>query len=212
MRRSRRNPPKLVGRHPEPPAGSGQRGVPPSPLPPPYAGGPPPTNPLPPRSPSRRSPGRSFLLCSLFAAQRPPSPAPPGTAAAGALRGEGGGADWTESQQPLPGPQPRRHRPRRSRPPLLCRLAPSPSPALPQRPRGGAAGAPLGRPGHRPAAAATARPPRAAPKRSRPGRSDPPPTAQPPAPGPGPGHDAFRAGPLGAAAAAASAAVALPGW
>lgn len=214
VRSFRRNPPKLVGRHPGPPAGSSQRGVPAPHPPPTYARGPPPTpiNALPLRSPSRRSPGRSFLLYSLFAAQRPPSPAPPRTAAASALRGEGGGTDWTESQQPLLGPQPRSHRPRRSHPPLLSRWAPSPSSALPQRPRGGAPGAPLGSTGHRPAAAAAARPPRAAPKLSRPGHSEPSPTAQPPAPGPGPGHDAFHAGPLGAAAAAASAAVALSVW
>lgn len=168
-----------------------------------------------PRSPARRAPGRSFLHGSLFAAQRPPCWAPPGPAAAGALLGEGAGAgadgtgvaaaaSLTAAAQTPPATQ---------QPPLLCRLAPRPSPALRQRPRGGAAGARLPSTRSPPAAAATARPPRAAPTLPPPGHWDPPPIPQPPAPGPPPGHDALRAAALGAAAAVAAAtSVALPEW
>lgn len=108
-----------------------------------------------PRSPARRAPGRSFLLCSLFPAQCPPRPAPPGPSAAsrallGEEEGAGAGADGTGVAAAAGRAQPRRHSPRRSHPPLLRRLAPRLSPALPQRPRGGAAGARLGNPGSPP--------------------------------------------------------------
>lgn len=68
-----------------------------------------------------------------------------------------------ESPQLPARPQPLRHRTRRSRPSFLCRLAPSPSSALRQRPRGGTAGArlrstrsPPGRRSHRQASASGA--------------------------------------------------------
>lgn len=98
----------------------------------------------PPPSPARLAPGRSFLLCSLFTAQRRPSrPLRPARALVGEERGRGPARTGPESPQPLAWPQPRRHRPRRSRPPLLRRLAPRLGPALPQQPRGGATGAQL---------------------------------------------------------------------
>ena len=132
----------------------------------------------------------------------PPRPRAPGE---GEGRGRGPARTGPESPQPPAGPQPRRHRPRRSCLPLLCRLARR----LGWLCRSGREEGPperdSGRSGHRPAVGATARPPGEASRRSR--RPDPWPSPQPPAPRPRLGHDALRAVALGVFAAAAAGAL-----
>lgn len=119
-------------------------------------------------SPARRAPGRSFLLCLLFAAQRPPSrrPARPRRRCGRAPGGGGGGQRGRDGAGVVAaaraGPQPLRHRPGRNHL-RSSLLAPRPSPVL--RQAGGAAGTRLRSsrlsPGL-PRAAPTLRPPRQA--------------------------------------------------
>ncbi|XP_045420094.1 podocalyxin [Lemur catta] len=114
-----------------------------------------------PRSPSRRAPGRSFLLCSLFATQRPPSPGPArpgrrrrgrapegrGTGGEGRRRGGGGGRRGRDgSRRSCRRGRSRADAAQDAAATTALPLAPRPSPALRQLQGGRAAGARLGSP------------------------------------------------------------------